>query len=77
MIPSSRRHHPKDRDLDLHRCDGLNRIDGKAKLCLCLIKYHAMKTYGGVEVWLEEFSTRQYITSEWSASRLSIYVNTT
>jgi hypothetical protein len=30
-------------------------ITNKLKLSLCSIKHHAMKAYGGVEVWLHAF----------------------
>jgi hypothetical protein len=33
----------------------LLRIKAKVKLSLCLVKYHAMKTYGGVEEYLHTF----------------------
>jgi len=29
----------------------------RVKLSLCLIKYHAMKTFGGMEVYLHTFLT--------------------
>jgi hypothetical protein len=32
-------------------------VNVKVKLSLCLIKLHAMKMYGGVEVYLHEFLT--------------------
>jgi hypothetical protein len=41
----------------------------KAKLSLCLTKYHSMKTYGGVDVWVRAFLTSAQDGSEWSASR--------
>jgi len=31
-------------------CKFLIMYEGKMKLSLCLIKHHAMKTYGGIEV---------------------------
>jgi hypothetical protein len=36
---------------------------------LCLFNYHAIKTYGGVEVHLRVFSTSALDGGEWSASR--------
>jgi hypothetical protein len=38
------------------------------KLSLCLTKYHAMKTIGGVEVQLHAFLTSALDGGEWSAS---------
>jgi hypothetical protein len=41
----------------------------KAKLFLCLIKYHAMKTYEAVEVQLHAFLN----DARWTASRPGIF----
>jgi hypothetical protein len=43
--------------------------EGKVKLSLCLTKYHAMKTYWGVEVQLHAFLISALDGGEWSASR--------
>jgi len=44
---------------------------GKVKLFLCLTKHHAVKAYGGMEVWLHVFLTSALDGDEWSASRPS------
>jgi hypothetical protein len=41
----------------------------RVKLSLCLTTYHAMKTYGKVEVYLHEFSTSALDGGEWLAPR--------
>jgi len=38
----------------------------KVKLCLCLIKHHARKTNGEVEVQLHTFVTSAIYAGEWS-----------
>jgi hypothetical protein len=38
------------------------------KFSLRLIKYHGIKTYGGVDVWLHSFLTSALDGGEWSAS---------
>jgi hypothetical protein len=40
----------------------------KAKLSLCLIKLHTIKTYRGVEVQLHVFLTSALVGVEWSVS---------
>jgi hypothetical protein len=47
----------------------------KVKLSLCLTKYHAMKTYWGVEVQLHAFLTSAQAGDEWSASRPSSFTS--
>jgi hypothetical protein len=42
---------------------------GKVKLSLCLIKYHAMKTYGRMEVQLHASLTSTLDGGKWSASQ--------
>jgi len=41
------------------------------RLSLCLTKYHAMKTYGGVEIQSHTLLTSELDGIEWSASRLA------
>jgi hypothetical protein len=41
----------------------------QVQLSLCWTKYHAMKTYGGVEIWFHAFLTSALVWGEWSASR--------
>jgi hypothetical protein len=36
---------------------------------LNLIKYYAMKAYGGVDVWIHIFLTSALVGGEWSTSR--------
>ena len=42
-------------------------ITVKVKLCLCIIKHHVMKAYGGVEIALQSLGLTIGI-GEWSAS---------
>jgi hypothetical protein len=42
---------------------------GNAKESLCLTRYYAMKTYGGVGIQIHVFLTSALIQGEWSASR--------
>jgi hypothetical protein len=41
---------------------------GKGKV-VPVVKHYAMKTYGGVDVWIHVFMTSAQIGGEWSASR--------
>jgi hypothetical protein len=43
-------------------------VNVKVKLSPCLAKYHAMKTYWGMEVYLHAFLTSALDGGEWSAS---------
>jgi hypothetical protein len=40
----------------------------KLKLVLCLTKYYATKTYGGMDVEIHIFLTSAVVGGEWSAS---------
>jgi hypothetical protein len=44
------------------------KVKVKVELSLCLIKHHAVKTYWGVEVYLQAFLTSALDGGEWSAS---------
>jgi hypothetical protein len=43
-------------------------------MSLCLIKYHVMKTYGGVEVQLHALFTSALDGGVWSASRIGDFI---
>jgi hypothetical protein len=45
-------------------------LTDKVKLTLCLTKHYAMKTYGGVDVYIHVFLTLAQVGDEWSASCL-------
>jgi hypothetical protein len=40
----------------------------KVTLSQCLTKHYAMKTYGGVDVYIHIFLTSALVRGEWSAS---------
>jgi hypothetical protein len=44
-------------------------LDGNVKLSLYLTKHQAVKTYGGMEVYLHEFLTSALEGGEWLVSR--------
>jgi hypothetical protein len=50
-------------------------MEGKVKVKLSLlIKHHAMKTYGGVDVQTHVFLTSALVGGEWSASRSGRFI---
>jgi len=44
--------------------DGKVEVKVMVKLFLCLITYHSVKSYGGVEVWLHAFLTSALVGGE-------------
>jgi hypothetical protein len=46
-------------------------VKKKRQICLCasITKHYATKTYGGVDVEIQIFSTSALVGSEWSVSR--------
>lgn len=46
----------------------------KVMLALCLLKNHAMRVYGKVQVWFHAFVTQTVDGGEWSGSRLGRFV---